>query len=336
MDVPLDKVSNLMYEYFQNVKVSSNGTRFNAKCALCGDSKTNPRKRRFYLDYKNGDPLWYCHNCGRSGGFISLYCELKTVSRKEAIKEIFDFDKGTISSILTPKKQEENHTSSDIPNHDYILDDSIGIDTVPDGIIQTMAQKRLRQFREDRHVPSNFPMYIAYKGDYKNRIIIPIIKDNHIIYFQARTLTDQMPKYMNPEAEKEQIILNEENFDRDKYIVITEGILDAYSVGNQGTTMFGAHLNKEFIRKLQLYTNKGLIVCFDNDERGNEELNKIVEEKYAHPLNFFIMPYKYKEIKDINALSVSKNISNIYDFIVDNSYGYFKTKVKLHMEAHVK
>jgi len=336
MYVPLDKVSDFIHEYFQNVKVSGNGTLFNAKCALCGDSKTNPRRRRFYLNYKNGSPLWFCHNCGRSGNFLSLYCELKALSLKEAMREIYEFNKDNIASILSPKSENISPTVNTIPTHDYILDESIDSETVPDGIIQTQAQKMLRQFRKDRHVPINVIMYIAYRGLYRNRVIIPIIKNNHIIYFQARSLTDQMPKYMNPEAEKEQIILNEENFDKGKYIIVTEGILDAYSIGDQGTTMFGAHLNQEFIKKLQSYTDKGLIVCFDNDERGKEELHKIIKEKYAHPLNFFTMPYKYKEIKDINALSVSKNVNNIYAFILDNSYGCFETIVKLQMEAHVK
>jgi len=38
----------------------------NARCPICGDSKKNPNKRRFYLLYEPQlDKITaYCHNCG--------------------------------------------------------------------------------------------------------------------------------------------------------------------------------------------------------------------------------------------------------------------------------
>ena len=331
MYVTLEKVSEFMYQYFDNVGVYGDGTSFNAKCALCGDSEHNPRKRRFYLTYNYGEPEWCCHNCGRgSKSFISLYCELTGVTYKEALKELCEFDRENISNILAPKNKLNLPKLSQV-NHDYILNDCVGVDDAPDGIIQTKAKKELISFIKNRKLSPTYKIYSAYKGDYKNRIIIPVIKNDHIIYFQARTLTDQLPKYKNPSTEKECIILNEENFDADKYIIVAEGILDAYSVGDQGTTMFGASLNEKLLNILKQYTTKGIIVCFDNDTRGVEELHKILEKKYAHSLTFFIMPHKYIKSKDINSLSVSYNIDDMYEFIVDNSYDYFQTAVKIQM-----
>ena len=44
---------------------------WNWSCQVCGDSATNPRKARFWVDAKEGSLVCHCFNCGYSSSFIN-------------------------------------------------------------------------------------------------------------------------------------------------------------------------------------------------------------------------------------------------------------------------
>ena len=88
----LDVVNSFVMEFFSLVTDTKNGTHWHARCPLCGDSKKNIRKKRFHLDYNNGNPIWQCFNCGRSGSFLEIYSELKAISIDDAKNELYGFD----------------------------------------------------------------------------------------------------------------------------------------------------------------------------------------------------------------------------------------------------
>lgn len=328
MIIPLETFTNFMYEHFSNVKCSKNGTHFLARCPLCGDSKTSLSKRRFNGEYNNGEPIYHCFNCGATGNFIKLYSLIKCVSYDEAKKEFQKFDVENIKKIF--KKRKASKQSVVVPTatyHDYILNDCISINDDVDGIILNQYKKKLEEFIKDRNI-HDYPLFIAWKGRYKGRVIIPIYENGHIIFFQGRTLVNDPKKYDNPPAEKGFVVLNKDVFDSNKYIIITEGIFDALSIGNQGTTCLGASINDDFLKLIFNKTKKGIIIALDNDERGIEETKKIIEQsKYSKDLKYFLMPDVYRVYKDINMLDGV--IENVYDFIVKNSYKKFDYTVSL-------
>jgi 5S rRNA maturation endonuclease (ribonuclease M5) len=331
MYIPLEKVNDFVFEHFRNVKVSKNGTHFLARCTLCGDSAKSQSKRRFNLDYKNGEPVFQCWNCGKSGSFIKLYSLIKCVSEDDVKKVFRQFNIDDIKKTFNKRKSKKKIPI--VPNityHDYILNDCISVDDKTDGIVLPKYQEKLKEFIISRKT-YNHKLYIAYKGKYQGRIIIPIYDDNgHIIYFQGRALFNNPVKYDNPPAEKGSIILNSDKFDKEKYIIITEGFFDATSIGNQGTTCFGSSINDEFLDTLFKKTNKGIIIALDNDEKGIESTEKVLKEsKYSNKLKYFLMPKEYFEYKDINMLD--GKINNIYDFIVENSYNRFKYIISLNL-----
>jgi len=67
----LEIINDFAYEHFENIAVSKNGMHFHSRCPLCGDSKKSSRKKRFHLDYNEGNPIWHCFNCNRSGSFFT-------------------------------------------------------------------------------------------------------------------------------------------------------------------------------------------------------------------------------------------------------------------------
>jgi hypothetical protein len=342
----LQLVSDFMNEHFERVSVSKNGTHFLARCLLCGDSKKNKNKRRFNLDYNGGNPIYHCFNCDASGSFLQLYSYVNGITIEEAKKDLYKYNPSNLIQKLSKKKKDKIIKEIEFENYNWILDDCISRDDSDNinGIIQNNYFIKLHEFINNRKIPDDFSIFIAYKGDYKSRIIIPIYDENNdITYFQARRIPSSgiEPKYKNPHIEKGNIILNKHNFDKNKYIIVTEGLIDAFMIGTQGTSCLGSSLTDSFLKEI-LNIGK-VIVAFDNDETGYKQLIKfmkgkkkkgrkkpIQQNKYAKKIRYFLYPDKYFRCKDINNIVTEFGVKNVYELIVKNSYSYSAAYTMLH------
>ncbi len=328
--ITLEFVHTFVYENLSKVSVSKSGTHFHTRCPLCGDSKKSQSKKRFHLDYNNSQPFFHCFNCEESGSFLELYSKIKCISIAETKKQLFKYDPDYLVQQLSPKKKEKIIEEIQYESHNYILNDCIGVHSITSGFIESQYKQLLMKFIKDRKIPQDIPIFIAYKGDYKNRIILPIYENGDIVYFQGRALdeTSYNEKYKNPTLQKGTIILNKDKFDRNKYIIATEGLIDAFMVGNQGTSCLGAYVNEWFINSLLLLTDKGVILALDNDEAGKKSIKKILkDEKWSHKVLYFFMSKKCQNVKDLNELCINMNVEDIYDFVVKNSYDKFNAQV---------
>jgi DNA primase len=326
--IPIDFVSEFVMEHFSKVKISEAGNHFLARCALCGDSKKSKSKRRFNLNYNGGNPIYHCFNCGRSGSFLLLYSEITGISIEDAKRKLYKYNPDIMKKQLSAKKKIMKEEEDRKFYHNDILKDCIGIKHEPKTRQEKLYKQHLLNFIRDRKVPSNFDVFVATKGKYECRYIIPIYENDNIVYFQARRILPKMePKYKNPKLKKRNIVMNCDKFDEEKYIIITEGILDALMIENQGTPCLGKEISEEFIKRVLKYTKKGIIIALDNDEAGFDALNKFMNKnKYAKKLKYFRFPYKYRMEEDLNKLAIKHEINNMYDFIVNNSYSYLKMK----------
>lgn len=333
------KVEEFLYGHCSKVKRNSDG--YVLRCPVCGDSKKNPNKRRCHVDFyqKYDEWVYTCYNGGcpnPSGNIQSLYSQVLGVSMHDAYRELEDrkYDSDKIKKrlngvqVFVDEEDEQGKIDLDItccysPT-----------DTPPNTIGQRYV-KELRKFCAKRLIPLKYQPMICSCGKYKNRIIIPVYEDDKLIYFQGRAIGDHIePKYLNPDVKKEDIIFNKERFDRDKYIVVCEGMIDAMMVGNQGTSCLGARTSDDFLEKLFALTDKGVILALDNpliDKSGFENYRTILEEsKYNKTLRYFFMPDNIN--KDLNDLVLSRGIGfmpEVYKFVVDNSVSHFKTSIKM-------
>lgn len=336
MKFSLEFVSRFLFENLLKTTVSNDGKKFNARCPFCGDSKKNPNKKRFHLKFESEEAVFFnCFNCDKTGTFLDLYCFINGIDKKEAYNRLRKERFNSLKDFFHNSKQNKNvigeqKVDNKVENDfSYILDDCISLDSdLDDGYILRKYYDILKEFYETRKIDINYKLYIAYKGEWKGRIIIPVYKNGKIIYFQGRAIDNNCEiKYKNPIAEKKSIIFNEDCFCRDKYIIITEGILDALSIGVQGTMCMGKNIDDTIFDKLFKLTDKGVIVALDNDKAGKDGTLKIVNEsKYKNMLKYLIYPNKYKRVKDLNELKVSGDVNDIYSFIVDNSYSLFEYK----------
>ena len=108
--IDLDVVTEFMFAHFEQVKSTKHGTHFLARCPLCGDSKKNPFKKRFNLDYNNGVPGWKCFNCDEEGNFYLIYSIQKGMSYEDAVEQLKNpakWDKDKVRHRLEKKKEEK-------------------------------------------------------------------------------------------------------------------------------------------------------------------------------------------------------------------------------------
>ena len=73
-----------------------NDTTWNWSCDVCGDSRKDTRKARFFAGSKNnGALLVYCHNCGYSASF-KHYTEYKHPDVYRSLQQDSFFDNNTL------------------------------------------------------------------------------------------------------------------------------------------------------------------------------------------------------------------------------------------------
>ena len=336
----LQYVTDYVLQNIPKTKITKNGTHFNGRCILCGDSKKSQSKKRFNLDWNNGRPMFHCFNCGESGSFLDLYSRLEGISKGHAYKILYEHDVSQFDSESIRKKYAEEQME-EIKTESFVFQDILSDCLAPGdnagGYVSQKFQNYLLNFIKLRKIPENIKIFVAYKGKYKGRIIIPIYDEkNNLIYFQGRAVNDSIkPKYLNPDLDKTTVIFNISRFERDKYIIITEGLLDAFMVQPQGTTSLGSSITEEFIKELLTKSDKGAILAYDNDKPGQDSMLKFMKDnKYSNMVKYFLFPHKYSTDEDLNAL-VTNNVNilenDLYDMVVENSHSRVATEAILRL-----
>lgn len=114
--------------------------------------------------------------------------------------------------------------------------------------------------------PDCGPFYLSTgQGDkqaarWKGRLIIPVYKDNKLIFYQGRALVDMQKKYLSPSSPKDRIIYGFdkifENTETPLYVV--EGWFDAYAI--DGVAVFGNQLSDEQIKWLNRSRRQKVVI----------------------------------------------------------------------------
>jgi hypothetical protein len=334
LNISISFVTNFIYENFENVTVTKSGTHFHARCLLCGDSKKSLKKKRFHLQYDGSESIYFhCLNCSESGTFIKLYSLVKHTSIEDSIKSLRTFDKDSLFS-KKPDPIKNQEVKNSLENFNHILEDCIDESYNGESILLKEYKKSLLEFKEKRKIPENVNLSIAYQGKYKGRILIKVLdEDKNILYFQGRSISPNLePKYLNPSFEKSTVIPNIELFiNKEKPIIVVEGLIDSFMLGENGTSCLGKEIDDSFLEVLLEKSDK-VIIALDNDIAGYKSLIKIIENsKYASQIRYFLFPKEYKSFKDLNELAIKKSI-NIFEFVLENTFSLFEVQMKLRLE----
>ena len=104
------------------------------------------------------------------------------------------------------------------------------------------------------------------EGLYRDRIIIPSYDSNGTLnFFIARSFNDKVkPKYLNPSAEKQELIFNENLLNYDATIFLVEGAFDHIVIPNS-IPLLGKVLHPKLKLELLENANADIIIVLDDD-----------------------------------------------------------------------
>ena len=242
MDTTLEQIIN---QYVQLQPKSVKGWQA-VRCHVCNDHTRKGLRGAF--KFENGTIDYKCWNCGHSSRYdpeVNEYYSKNMLRTLDAFGIPDDAYKEIILS--SPAWQNGGNTKKDearkanvsiepkaipMPKHFYYLKDA-----TPDDFVADAA----REYLAERGIDHNaYPFMLSHKDanprlhKWLGRVIIPIYKNNNLIYYIGRALYDAEKKYETPAISKERILYGfDKLFDyEDKSpLFVIEGWFDAYAIG---------------------------------------------------------------------------------------------------------
>ena len=236
---------------------------------MCGD-----KKQRFGFFHDGVFTSGYCYNCGVKFKFEEGSGKLSRNARE--ILEAFGIQRSDLTDIRSAMfanvKKEESEISLEamkkvklftpevaLPDHSY----PIGYDDYEE------TQLPLAEYLLDRRIdPLQVKAHFSLDKRYLRRVIIPYFRDGKIIYWQARTIdNDVKPRYLNSPISRDAVIYGyDELFTwREAPLFVTEGVFDAISL--KGICILGSALNEAKLEVLKRCRRR-LIFVIDRDKTG--------------------------------------------------------------------
>ena len=150
-------------------------------------------------------------------------------------------------------------------------------------------------------------------GQYNGRILFPVRDKGEIVYFQSRTIRQDLvesktiPKSLNPPFDgKEQVVYGLENVvtywhlnqtpKEDKIIIVTEGPFDA--VCCIGCSTFGSSMSDTQLNKILSVGASEIILAYDMDMAGVKATIKMVN-KFHNKIPFRVAIYETNDVGDL-------------------------------------
>ena len=280
---------------------------------------TDDVKQKLYVNLDTG--LWTDFKSNEKGNFYQLISHIENVpyaAARSYVKRLaFDagaslFDVSTLN--VENKAIEVSRTIAGDVEEFKMIQPKKDINS-PNYLVR-MASR----FALERKL-GGFKFYVGLKGRYHQRIVIPYFYEGKPFYFQARTLINRDPKYLNPSKNLYGIKTSEILYPFDnslEYVMVTEGPLDAMSLraaGFNATCTQGCKMSTIQARALK---DKRVIIAYDNDESGSEGFyeakKRLLTQRNPH-LYSLRPPTAYK---DWNDFWVASNPQDFEKYVYSN------------------
>jgi len=270
---------------------------FTGRCQICGDSKKSKTKTRLHFLFAKGYVEVYCHNCGLNTNLKNyiysvdraLYEEYVIAERKYLVQNL--------QSNSFFSKRSEPRINNITTNLQYVFKLNEKSFKSIAGFPKHLAYCKQRKLPNE--TIQTLKVCVNKKLPYFDMVIFPFWFDSTKVYgFQGRTINRKQFLTNSPNSSFK--VYNLFNVDKTKPVIVTEAIIDSYSIKNS-IAMLGSDLSENV---QTLLSDTKLIFAFDNDETG---LLKSI--KYAeHGKKVFVWPNEIKT-KDFNDLT-KKGISS--------------------------
>ena len=250
-----DLLEQLQIDYSEKGKNVSGGW-IGVQCPFCDDQSDH---LGLNLESKRGT----CFKCSKSTNIIG-YLAAKLNNFNKAIEII----EGAIPRELKRKVQEEHCSTVDVVR--LPIDAQRGLSPAH------KAYLKKRRFNADIleqkfNLHSTGPDSIADYGKWKNRIIIPVVKNYQLVTFTSCSIEENTKfRYIHLSNEKsiihvKQLLFGSE-FSNGFNIFVVEGLFDAWRFGAGGIPTWGVKFTDRQVQLLSKYPN--ITVVGDGDKDG--------------------------------------------------------------------
>ena len=302
------------------------------RCPICGDSKRNKSKTRFYFYEKKGGFFVKCHNCD-FGTTLSKFLEQldRPVFEQYTLEKYRSGTTGRNESdpeyrFEQPRFGERETSTAVIQREPF----SIGLSSLSElqedhpAVVFLMR----RQIPRDKHhllyFAPNFSEWAKTIDPDKQlgkepRLIIPIVHEGRLIGANCRSFDPKSTsRYITLRKEKseDRMWVGLDRVDSTRPVVVVEGPLDSLFIPN-AVAIIG--LGKCVTLPKELGSDP--IFALDNEPR-NRELVKVMQELLANKRTICVWPNTVAE-KDINEMILAgTSADTIHKTIMENAcYG---------------
>ena len=275
-----------------HIRQTGNGEEVHFNCVCCDDTR-----HRMYVNLHNGKV--YCHNCNYSGNIVNLIQYVEGVDYNKAA-DIFSEIKDNLSlpenvglslqGLFAPKPKTLKRA---IP----LPEEYSPIDPYKPSARTYRAIAYLHRRKITNEQISYYKMGFCYRGEYKDRVIIPISENNELKFWVARAITpftklkEKSPSNEDYQISKSEVIFNIDRAAREfNTAIICEGIFDALAFNGVGVSLLGKKLYKEQLNMLLSYKRQlteGVYIALDWDAKDDalkmaEELSQYFDVKLVN------------------------------------------------------
>jgi hypothetical protein len=302
----------------------------NCSCPICGDSKTNKFKSRFYFINEKNYFRCYCHNCNFSGAFghflKQFSPELYNGYRQEVFAEKMlhrkEEEKKVIFTMPTPIFTHDNSPLRKLKKVSQLSSDHIAVQYC--ALRQIPKEKYEWLYYSDNFgewVNSFYPDKLTVHETEK-RIVIPQISEDGMFFgCTGRTIENDGKRYIAISVDHERKyphLFNMDKVNKNEKLFIVEGPFDSLFIPNC-LAMGTSTLNYNNFP----YSN--CVFVLDNESR-NIDIVRSMDLILDNGFEICIWPDNIKQ-KDINEMVLAG--LNPYDIIISNVYSGLSGKLKL-------
>ena len=234
---------------------------FSVACKVCNDHARKGKRAGFKFERESVG--YNCFNCGHSAGYdphkhrASIPKDMITVLEAFNIPQV-EWEQATFDAFMqdypgdvTPSAVVEtiNPEPIQFPSTFYQLTDDKTNDEAQQAI-RYLVDERMVDWQAHQYylsAPSSDPVL----GRWAGRLIIPVYKDDQLIFWQGRDLTNTQPrKYLSSSSSRDKVMygFNEILAHTQEPLYVMEGFFDAHLIN--GVATFGNKLTPEQIRWL--------------------------------------------------------------------------------------
>jgi hypothetical protein len=270
--IGISELSNIIANVFDHEVRNKGRVQQQVNCPRCQERyDLSQPDGKFNLEINLSRHQFRCWKCDEETKFSgSLLYLLNTVQK---------YGYGTYQDILEYK----NHVLVfGIATNAYADEEVIRLATLPEEIIyfkdmipfipeHAEAYDYLINVRNlSPETILKYNLGFCLEGKYKNRIIVPSYdRFGRINYFVARGFKKKMkPTYLNPDADKDYVIVNEKNLNFDSTIYIVEGMFDLFALPLNTTAVLGKALSSALYNALKEH-KPNVVIMFDPDAFSN-------------------------------------------------------------------